>query len=72
MLELLRSPLGGDADGDKLPVVFMPGDTLDDDLAGLLLKTGLWVAVAGSGGGTDTMAGAGGGGTIGRGGGTLW
>lgn len=39
MLELLRSPLGGDADGERLPVV-SPGETLEDDLVGLLVSTG--------------------------------
>lgn len=62
MLELRRSPppVGGDADGDSDDV--MPGDTLEEDLAGLLpppARSGRCaVAVSEGGGGTRAVAAA--------------
>lgn len=90
MLELRRSgptpaALGGDADGDKVDAV-TPGDTLDEDLAGLLPprigRCAAATAASGGGGGTSAAVaaaaldggggGGGGGGGMATAGGTLW
>lgn len=77
--------VGGDADGDREDAV-TPGDTLDEDLAGLLPPrigrcAAAAAAVSGGGGGTsaaveaaalDGGGGGGGGGGMATAGGTLW